>query len=223
MLAIDWRFIDKVVYINLKKRTDRNEAIQQELRRVEVPEEKIIRFEAVEHARGGIGCALSHAGVLAMAERNQWQNVLILEDDMEFNGDDESCRRLNDFFLNLQDLSWDVGFVSASYYIIKKVKHEFYKVEFAYLANSYLVNRPYYNRLMRNFHESIVMQQNGVSYDQSCLDYHWLQLMARDRWYGVYPCAGYQRPGMSDIEKKMMDRRAAFNHQLEEIKIYGSC
>ncbi|MGE9552020.1 glycosyltransferase family 25 protein [Erwinia amylovora] len=124
MLAIDWDFIDKVVYINLKKRTDRNESMQKELRSVGVPEEKIIRFEAVEREKGGMGCTLSHAGVLEMAECNQWPNVLILEDDMMFNKDDESCRRLNDFLLNLQEVPWDVGFFSASYYIIKKVKQE---------------------------------------------------------------------------------------------------
>ncbi|WP_158783452.1 glycosyl hydrolase family 25 [Pantoea sp. BAV 3049] len=222
MLAIDWSFIDRVVYINLKKRTDRNEAMQKELGRVGVPEEKIVRFEAVERENGGMGCTLSHAGVLAMAECNQWPNVLILEDDMMFNEDDESCRRINDFFLNLQGVPWDVGFLSASYYIIKKIKQGFYKVEFAYLANSYLVNRPYYKRLMRNFHESAVMQQNGVPYDKSSLDYHWLQLMAKDRWYGIYPCSGYQNPDVSDIEKKMMDRMDSFTRHIDEIKKYGS-
>lgn len=67
------------------------------------------------------------------------------------------------------------------------------------------------------------MQQNGVSYDKSSLDYHWLQLMAKDRWYRVYPCTGYQKPDMSDIEKKMMDRTADFARHIDEIKKYGSC
>ncbi|WP_267432685.1 glycosyltransferase family 25 protein [Erwinia psidii] len=156
MFAIDWQFIDKVVYINLKKRTDRNEAMQKELQRVGIPQDKIVRFEAIEDICGGIGCALSHAGVLAMAERHHWRNVLILEDDMRFNEDDSSCRRLNNFMVHLREMSWDVGFLSASYFIIKNVRDELYKVEFAYLANSYLVNKHYYARLMQNVHESVV-------------------------------------------------------------------
>lgn len=222
MSVINWDFIDKVVYINLKKRTDRNESIKKELQRVGIPQDKVIRFEAIEDPVGGIGCASSHAAVLAMAERHHWENVLILEDDMMFNEDDASYQRLNNFFVNLQEIQWDVGFISASYYIIKKVKDEFYRVEFAYLSNSYLVNRPYYGRLMQNFHESIALQRKGVSYGKSSLDYNWLQLMAKDQWYGVYPCAGYQKPGMSDIDRRMVDGKADFYRNLDELKKYGS-
>lgn len=222
MAVINWNFIDKIVYINLKKRTDRNESIKKDLQRVGVPQEKIVRFEAIEDPQGGIGCASSHAAVLAMAEHHQWENVLILEDDMMFNDDDASYQRLNNFFVNLQEIAWDVGFISASYYIIKKVKDEFYRVEFAYLSNSYLVSRPYYSMLMQNFHESIALQKKGVSYGKSSMDYHWLRLMAKDRWYGVYPCVGYQKPGMSDIEKRMVDGKADFERDLAEMKKYGS-
>jgi GR25 family glycosyltransferase involved in LPS biosynthesis len=56
--------IDKFIYINLKRRTDRNEHILKELKRYNIPQEKIERFEAVEHEKGMLGCAMSHLEVM---------------------------------------------------------------------------------------------------------------------------------------------------------------
>ncbi|EXU77176.1 glycosyl hydrolase family 25 [Erwinia mallotivora] len=223
MEFINWQFVDKVVYINLNKRSDRNQAMQEELKSAGVPQDKIIRFEAIEERNGGVGCTLSHAAVLEMAQRARWRNVLVLEDDMTFYHDEESCRRLNQFFLNLQETEWDVALLSASYLIIHQVLPEFYSVKHAHLANSYLVKYHYYARLMHNFWQSAAMQKAGVPYGESSLDTHWMALMAVDRWYGVYPCTGYQRPGMSDIERQFMNRIEYFNRHIDDIRKYGSC
>ncbi len=70
MVKVYWRFVDKVVYINLAKRTDRRESIEFQLKKVGVPPEKIIRFEAIENENGTLGCTLSHISVMEMAEKN---------------------------------------------------------------------------------------------------------------------------------------------------------
>ncbi len=52
--------IDKFIYINLAKREDRRKHIEEELKEYDIPSEKIIRLEAIEHERGALGCSMSH-------------------------------------------------------------------------------------------------------------------------------------------------------------------
>ncbi|WP_341268848.1 glycosyltransferase family 25 protein [Morganella morganii] len=98
MLKIHWGFVDKVVYINLAERTDRQESIEFQMKKAGIPQNKIIRFDAIKNENGTLGCTLSHIGVMAMAAEENWENVLVLEDDMIFNDDDESRDRINYFF-----------------------------------------------------------------------------------------------------------------------------
>lgn len=210
MNKINWNFVDKIVFINLEKRQDRLAEITDELKVLSAPADKIVHFKAIEEKEGAIGCAKSHLCVLNMAEKNNWKNVLILEDDMVFQRDEASIKRFNLFLDELTQINWDVGFLSASYFTIKKVKEVIYKVELAYLANSYLVNQHYYKKLMGNFSEAIERMENGESRHRAGLDSNWMKLMKKDSWYGVYPCVGHQSPGMSDIENVNMDRREYF-------------
>lgn len=68
-----------VVYINLDRRQDRRMRIESELRKVVFPNAEIRRFAAVEEKLAG--CVKSHMEVLKMAMQENWENVLILEDD----------------------------------------------------------------------------------------------------------------------------------------------
>ena len=78
-----WEFIDKIVYINLDHRQDRRDVMAKFFEEGGMPSEKIIRFSAVKHTRGAIGCLTSHTEVLRMAKKEGWKNVLILEDDLQ--------------------------------------------------------------------------------------------------------------------------------------------
>ena len=77
-----WNFIDKVVYINLDHRTDRNEHMK---RMTKTFRDKVSRFSAIRNERGIIGCSMSHIEVLKIAIRENYENILILEDDAEWN------------------------------------------------------------------------------------------------------------------------------------------
>jgi glycosyl transferase family 25 len=57
--------IDKIVYINLDKRPDRKEEIENELNSFDL---KYIRYKAIEHDMGIVGCGYSHLNVLKMAK-----------------------------------------------------------------------------------------------------------------------------------------------------------
>ena len=72
-------YIEKVVYINLEHRTDRKELIEKELSIFH--SEKVIRFNAIKEDNGHIGSSKSHIEVLKLSIKNDWKNVLIVEDD----------------------------------------------------------------------------------------------------------------------------------------------
>ncbi|VDY33001.1 Glycosyltransferase family 25 (LPS biosynthesis protein) [Morganella morganii] len=76
--------IEKVIYINLESRPDRKDDILEALKNIEIPYQKIIRFDAVEKKPGFLGYALSHAAVMKMIAENDWGPVLVVEDDCNF-------------------------------------------------------------------------------------------------------------------------------------------
>ncbi len=100
-----WNHIDGVLVINLDHRTDRWEELSSELKEF-IPEEKIHRMSAVYGKQlpsyrkhrlfkscteeeslfwaGRAGCVLSHTHCIQEAQKRQWKNVLILEDDATF-------------------------------------------------------------------------------------------------------------------------------------------
>lgn len=217
MVKINWGFVDKVVYINLAERTDRKESIELQLKKIGVPQNKIIRFDAVRNDNGSLGCTLSHIGVMTMAEDNNWENVLVLEDDMIFNDDDESLDRINYFFSSLICSSWDAGLLSGSYFRLNQEHGFFYRLYFSYLTNSYMVNQHYYSKLRSVFSLSAKELSAGISRDKCCLDTLWNTLMEKDNWYAIYPCVGYQLVDKSDIEHTVTDRTTAFTRTLDEM------
>jgi len=98
--------IDKFVYINLDKREDRKVHILSELKKFNIPDEKIIRFSAIEHVKGQVGCGLSHIGVMEMFKVSGDGVWCILEDDHFFTKSlEETNIYVNEF---LSNSSYDV-------------------------------------------------------------------------------------------------------------------
>jgi hypothetical protein len=88
-------FFDRVVIINLDKRTDRWEAVQNKLAAIKWPFKEPERFSAYDGTEmpvpigwkdgaGTWGCLLSHREVIGRAIKDKLGNVLILEDDIFF-------------------------------------------------------------------------------------------------------------------------------------------
>ena len=104
--------IDKVFIINLKERTDRREAIEKELMRVDIKNYEF--FDAIrpttddlnnwnslfikdiptwfkrlnkdesKYRLGALGCLLSHYKIMQISKERGYKNVMILEDDTKF-------------------------------------------------------------------------------------------------------------------------------------------
>lgn len=205
-------YIDKIIYINLDHRIDRKNEIEQIFKKYEIPEEKIIRLSAIKHEHGNIGCYQSHINALQIAISNKYSNVLILEDDFNFNYDKKNINEIfRDFFLifenkwNIFQLAW-----GPSKHVIKIKQTNFYKCERGGCTAGYMVNNNFYDKLMKNYINGIekLESSNGITYGKNNIssfniDMHWILLQKETFFWITYlPSIGIIRESYSDILQK---------------------
>lgn len=199
--------LDAVLYINIEYRKDRREHIENELRKLFPDGSKIHRINAIKcESAGEYGCSRSHIKALeTMLEHNDWNTVLIVEDDFTFRSSDpEEVQRSVNVFLDNVNPDMDVGLLShhRTHRIFKDTSNPSIKQFFYSLTtSSYIITRKYIPALLANFTYSAThMYLNGVR-DENCLDVHWTEVMKTGKWYGIYPAIGYQYDNYSDITK----------------------
>jgi len=189
-------YIDKIIYINLAKRTDRKELIEQELDKFEL---KYERFEAIETQDFGIlGCGLSHLSVLKIAKERGYKNILIMEDDFIFLVEKEEFKsNLNKFFQ--QKVDYNVCMIS--YNLLKKEESEYnflWKSLDVQTASGYLVNSNYYDTLINLYQEAFPLLESTKAHWLYANDQVWKPLQLKDKWYCFKKRIGKQRPSFSD-------------------------
>lgn len=185
--------IEMVVYINLRYRIDRKRKVEEELRKV-FPPEKIVRFNAIQHEKGGIGCSMSHIGALELAISKKWKNVLIVEDDLQW----MKFKQCLKVFERLVKTPHDVIVLSGHGAIYNPVT---YKLESCFGRTAYLVEEHYYQTLLDNFKTGLDLLNVEFTHDYRG-DRFWNRIQKRDNWYIVMPALCIQAPSFSDIEQK---------------------
>ena len=68
----------------MEYRKDRKEHCIKELESICAPNEKIERIDAIKHERGDLGCSMPHIKCLEEALKNNYDCIMILEDDINF-------------------------------------------------------------------------------------------------------------------------------------------
>ena len=196
-----WEFLDKVVFINLEKRKDRLEHMN-EVCKV-FPPEKVVRFNAIEYPpKGIIGCAKSHAGVLEMAIENKWKNVLVLEDDATWNKFEQGYARLEELVKNDYDVIMLGGNIRDNNGQYDPITHKVYDVQ---SAHAYLVNEKFYEVLLNNLREGIRgYEATGFDWIYPN-DQYWKRVQRQYNWYMIVPNLMYQTPSHSDTGNCYMD------------------
>ena len=78
--------LDAIIYINLEARNDRKDLLMKELEKLKTDMSKVHKVSGVYMPKNGHkGCIQSHILALNMIKMNNWNRVLILEDDAELN------------------------------------------------------------------------------------------------------------------------------------------
>ena len=174
-------YIDKIIYINLNKRIDRREQIENELNNFQLSYE---RFEAISTPDFGIyGCGLSHLAVLKIAKERNYKNILILEDDFQFLVSKEIFEEnLKNFFES--NIDYDVCMLSYNlkdYIVCEKLNVD--KVLFAQTASGYIVNSNYYDKLIKLYEWCLPLLISTKQHWLYANDIVWKDYQKNDNWY----------------------------------------
>lgn len=193
--------IQHVIYINLDERVDRRNDVENELQKIIscTP----VRFAAIKHEKGAIGCTLSHIASLQHAIRENWPHVMICEDDISFLDPHLFCAKFAEAMLKLKD-NWDVILIGGNnvgpYVILGDCVA---KITSCQTTTGYLVKRHYMQTLLDNFMNGLELFQQNMHLPQLyAIDQFWFNLQKRDRWFLIFPLTVTQRPNFSDIEEK---------------------
>lgn len=188
--------IDKIIYINLLKRVDRREEIENELNTFGLHYE---RFEAIETPGFGIlGCGLSHLSVLKLAKERQYNNILILEDDFTFIVTKEEFEKQLTMFFST---NIDYNVCMISYNLSKKTDSEYdflWKSLDVQTASGYIINSNYYDKLIDLYEWAMPLLEQTKAHWLYANDVVWKKYQLNDNWYCFKTRIGKQRPSWSD-------------------------
>lgn len=207
------RFIEKIFYINLDKRTDRREQIEAELAKMGLEGE---RYPGISTPHSGIiGCGYSHLNVLKLAKERGYRNVLIFEDDFEFVVSKEKMEESLEQvlgFTNEYDLDYDVIMIS---YIIQKSEEVpglpfIRKILDGQTASGYIVNQKYYDDLINLYEWAIPLLESTNEHWNYANDLVWKKLQPNDNWFYLVDRLGRQKSSYSDNKQCFIENNDGF-------------
>jgi glycosyl transferase family 25 len=195
--------ISNVLYINLDSRMDRHTHFESQFTKIGMNPQ---RFSAIRNVNGAIGCSMSHIACLELAIRNEWDHVLICEDDATITNPGQLVYQVNQFFNRFND-SWDVLLLAGNnYQPFRRESAECVRVANCQTATSYLVRRPYFEKLLANFKDGLKkLIAEPAQQPKYAIDQYWKNLQRTHRWYLIVPISVIQRPDYSDISKQQVD------------------
>jgi len=186
-----WEFVDRIVYINLDKRNDRNERMINHI----LPKfgyRQITRFSAIENKNGAVGCYLSHIAVLTDALNDNVKNILVLEDDIAWNKFDENYEKLQEWM----NYPYDVIMLGGT-----AVQTQGNRVISSNCSHAYLVNKDYIKVLLDTLKDGLTTLLRHPDLDTKfALDQFWKHRQRMDTWLILQPCMLYQIADYSDID-----------------------
>lgn len=197
--------IEKIVYINLDRREDRRKEMEEQLESYGL-KDKTIRFPAFDTPHSGMfGCHLSHLHVMKMAEKEGWENVLVLEDDFEFIVDKETLERTLNKFFSLH-ISYD-GLMLA-YCLNKTQPYNEIVGKALYASNGagYIIHKRVYRHYIELLEWSYDKLVETNDHSKYLNDQIWKAIQSKGAWFYFLERLGKQRASYSDLCLTFVDR-----------------
>ena len=191
-----------ILYINLDKRTDRREQIEQQLNMYGLSYE---RLSAIYNSFGIVGCTRSHLAALRLAKESGYKRVWIMEDDFEFlvsRDEMESTLQM----LCSGDIKFDVCMFAYNALQRKEIEGSdcFFQIYEAETASSYVVEAHYYDKLIQLYEQTIPLLEKTRRHWDYANDQSWKILQSSDHWIATKQRMGKQRHGFSDNAQEYM-------------------
>jgi glycosyl transferase family 25 len=192
--------IKNIFYINLDIRTDRKSHVEKQLKNIGINNSQ--RFNAIKMTNGAIGCSMSHLKLIETAKSNNWDHILIVEDDILFTNPSLFTSQLNKFLSTHTefDMLLIAGNNIPPYNKIDDTCVQVFKCQ---TTTGYLVKSHYYDILINNYRTGILnLLKEPHNHKFYAIDKFWFNLQAVDKWYLLIPLTVTQRDDYSDIEKR---------------------
>jgi len=193
---------DKIFYINLDKRTDRKEEIENELQSFNLSD-NVERFTGIDRPEQGIlGCTMSHLAVIKLAKERQYKQILILEDDFYFTVTKEEFEnQLGEFFDS--NIPYNVCMIAYKLNNSTTTDYPFLiKVLDGQSASGYIVHESFYDSIINLYEEAIPQLEQTKQHWNFANDQVWKKLQPNADWFALSPRCGRQRAGFSDNSQK---------------------
>lgn len=223
--------IDKVFVINLEHRTDRREQIIEELKRVGIdnyeifkaiqPTEETMKIwnpnfiipmhpwfkmknkngDVTKYRIGALGCMLSHLEIIKKCVENNYENVLILEDDTIFKIDNgwkfDTIMSVLDS--QIKDLNFGLLYLTGNHKdaILEKKTDNITQVKGSLTTGSYIINK----RVMKCIVDEMIHFPLEIDLFYS------RYIHKQYPCYCIMPHLAGQRDGYSDIVQKNVSYR----------------
>ena len=196
--------IDAFYFINLERRTDRFQQIMNELYKMGIPHEKIIRVPGIDEKIGILGCTKSHCVAIDHFVKSGKQLCLILEDDFEFT---ETKEKVNEVLGNIfaTHSPIDCLMLSGNDNSIMATSHpNLTKIFFACTTGGYILPKHFAPSLFNTWSEAVQKQEKwiqafGEPENAFNLDYYWIYSQVASHYYFTNPKLGKQRESISDV------------------------
>ena len=214
--------LDKIYVINLEYRTDRKKQILKELEKVDAsnveifsairPKKELINYwnsnylnplpgwykgNGLNYRIGALGCLLSHITIMKKALKENYENILILEDDTTFLDDLTIDKIINRYSKFLDKTEYGIFYLAgnSAQAGIKHIVKEVYLTFGTLTTGSYLINK----RAMQ------YIVQNVIGYSKEIDKYYMEEIQNKFPCFISIPNITRQRASYSDIINQNTD------------------
>ncbi len=170
--------------------------------------DRATRIDAIAHAWGALGCALSHCNALELFLASDARACIVFEDDFAFRAADPAANQAAMRAAFEAHPDWDVYLMaagSADFSAVETGVAGVLRVASAQTASGYCVARKFAPALLANFRTAAAdMAARGPCLG-NVIDQSWKALQPAHTWLVGAPPLGYQYGSFSDIEKQFCD------------------
>jgi glycosyl transferase family 25 len=199
------KFFEEIHCINLDRRQDRWQECQQEFEKHNLLVE---RFSAIDGKSlekhptlnpGQVGAIYSHRGVIELARAKNLENILILEDDVQF--DENLNLKFSEIYNRIPD-DWDIILFGGNHSLNNPwgrgelffVDKNVYRITYSLALHCYAVKSTIYDRVFDVYHK--MDKENDVLF---------AELQKDVNCYILRPHLAWQRPSFSDLCEEFSD------------------
>ena len=191
-------------YINLEESTDRLEQMTKMLKKIDYPEDRIVRINAIKKDDGSLGCGLSHIEALKKGLETDEEFFIILEDDFKFIHP-KKRDILGLIKKGLEAPNWNMILLACNGNGQKHSKYLKNNID-CLTTSGYIIKKSYAPILLKMWENTMKLKMNNNNINKNsgahkytCIDMSWKQLQD-ETWFITNPILGRQRSGFSTIE-----------------------